>query len=146
MYMKRLKELTTNPRFIAGTVIAAHGLLRVLFINKYIDFVLTNFNDFLPSEVALTIGSALIPFVEFFAGLLLLMNVSIKQSTWLGISISVVMSAFIIAAQMYTRLIYHELIVAILIAVLWQAQLKHTGKSLLEGSKGKVDPWTKYFF
>lgn len=144
--MKRIKELATNPRFIAGIIIAVHGLLRILFINKYIDFVLTNFNDFLPSEMVLTIGSALFPFIEFFAGLLLLYNVSIKQSTWLGILISVVMSIFIVAAQMYTRLIYHVVIVSMLTIVLMQSQIKQSGANLLEGAKSKIDPWSKYFF
>jgi len=145
-YMIEFRELKITPRTIAGTIIVIHGLLRILFINKYIDFVLVNFNEFLPSEIVLTMGSALFPFIAFFVGLLLLYNVSIRQSTWVGILISVVMSAFIVAAQMYGRLIYHVIIVSILIVALMQKQLKNSGSNLLEGTKGKIDPWTKYFF
>ena len=145
-YMKRFKEIRITPRFVAGTIIAIHGLLRILFINKYIDFVLINFNDFIPSELLLTIGSSLMPFIEFFAGLLLLFNVSIKQSTWLGIWISIIMSAFIIAAGMYTRLIYHVDVVVVLSMILMQKQLKKSNQNLLEGPKSKIDAWSKYFF
>ncbi|QIE59021.1 hypothetical protein G5B37_05420 [Rasiella rasia] len=69
----------------------------------------------LPTETGLTVGASLFPFIEFFTGLLIISNVNIKKSIRIAFCISLVMICFIIADQLYSRLIYHGVIIGLLV-------------------------------
>ena len=105
-------------RYLTGGIIAFHGLLRTIFIDKYLEFVHENFLDIFPIESLLTIGATLFPFLEFFVGLLIILNLGKKGSLWMGFLISLVMSTFLVVGGLYPRLIYH-VIVVILLACLY---------------------------
>ncbi len=118
MTMTTKNKLTGVLRMVTGIIILLHGLFRIVFIGKYIDFVLENFSGAIPSHTALTVGAALFPFIEFFTGTLIMVNIGYKKSIVVGIMISLIMSAFIIAGDMYPRLIYH-CIVFVLLSILY---------------------------
>lgn len=104
-------------RVLTGGVIAIHGLFRIIFIGNYIDFVHKNFLEIIPFETALTISSALFPFIEFFAGLLIVSNIKLERSILFGGIISIIMSFFIIIGSQYEWLVYHGLILLFLTIV-----------------------------
>ena len=104
-------------RILTGGIIALHGLLRIIFIERYIDFVFENFFHVLPAENLLTIGAAIIPFVEFFVGLLILTNISLKKSIVFSACLSIMMMVFIVVGDLYQRLIYHSLIILLMAVV-----------------------------
>ncbi len=108
--MRYVGTLYRYVRIVTGSIITLHGLLRIIFIDKYVDFVQQHFSEMIPSENALVIGAALFPFIEFFTGLLIAINLKIKQSLTAGILISLVMSYYIIAGHLYVRLIYHAIV------------------------------------
>lgn len=112
--MKKYNQLNKNLRLAAGLTIMTHGLLRIIFIGKYIEFVLDNFGEAISADTALTIGAALFPFIEFFTGMLIAVNIGYKKSIIAGFMISIVMSAFIIAGSLYPRLIYHLIVFGML--------------------------------
>ena len=112
--MRKFRDVHFTLRIVTGSIILLHGLLRIIFINKYIDFVLQNFSDVVASETILLIGAALFPFIEFFTGLLIITNVALKRSLIAGFLISVVMVGFILAGGLYPRLIYHSVVFALL--------------------------------
>ncbi len=104
-------------RVVTGGIIALHGLLRIIFIEKYIDFVFINFFDIIPAENLLTIGSAVIPFVEFFVGLLILTKINLRKSIVFSLGISVFMMLFIVAGSLYERLVYHFVVIVLMLVV-----------------------------
>lgn len=108
--MKHVEALYRYLRITTGVIIALHGLLRIIFIDKYVDFVQSNFSEMIPSENALVIGAALFPFLEFFTGLLIIINLRIQRALTAGFLISLVMSYYIVAGHLYLRLIYHAVI------------------------------------
>lgn len=112
-----IKKVTFNLQTVVGVIIALHGLSRIIFIDKYIDFVLYNFSEMLSTETTLVVGAALFPFVEFFIGGLIILNVGLKKSIRAAILVSIVMSMFIIAGNLYPRLIYHTIVVASLLFI-----------------------------
>ena len=114
----RTNQAYTYLRYTTGVIIALHGLFRIVFMKKYIGFVLENFLSVLPSETALTIGAALFPFVEFFTGLLIVWNLKVKKALVSGFLISLVMGLFLIAGNLYPRLIYH-IVMLVLVATLY---------------------------
>ncbi|MDC8004518.1 hypothetical protein POV27_10705 [Aureisphaera galaxeae] len=97
-------------RLVVGSIIAIHGLIRIVDIGGYTDFILSNFKGTLPFDTLLVIGGALFPFLEFFTGLLICFNITLKKSIMVGFFISVVMSIFILVGNMYERLIYHTIV------------------------------------
>ena len=112
--MKKFKNLTHALRMVAGSIIMLHGLLRIIFLSTYLEFVLTHFYDVIPSENALTIGASLLPFIEFFTGLLIVSNVNTKKAILAGLCISLLMSVLIVIENLYPRLIYHSIVVVML--------------------------------
>ena len=104
-------------RIFTGLIIAFHGLLRIVFINKYINFVHQNFSDLIPVEPLLTMGAALLPFLEFFVGLLLIFRVGNRRTVCVAVLISLFMSVFIIAGNLYPRLIYHGVVCTLLLSI-----------------------------
>ena len=108
--MKYVGVVYRYVRIVTGIIITLHGLLRIIFINTYVDFVQANFSDIIPSENILVIGATLFPFVEFFTGLLITMNLKIRQSLVMGALISIVMSYYIVVGHLYIRLIYHVVV------------------------------------
>jgi len=144
--MKRSKRIFGIIRIMAGVLILGHGMLRILFLSKYIDFIVTNFIALLPSEGFLTIAAALFPFLEFFAGLLLLYKVSFKRALLLSGLISVVMSLFIIWAQMYPRLIYHGVVLFILLLLYYREKHKNLKIGLFDYPKSEIDARRNNFF
>ncbi len=113
LYM--VKKVTFNLQTVVGAIIVLHGLARIIFIDKYIDFVLYNFSEMLTTDTTLVIGAALFPFIEFFIGGLIIFNVGIKKSIRTAILVSVIMGLFIIVGSLYSRLIYHTIVVVSLI-------------------------------
>lgn len=113
--MNKFRNITYTIRVVTGVIILLHGLLRIIYLDTYIEFVLTHFYDMLPTETGLTVGASLFPFIEFFTGLLIISNVNIKKSIRIAFCISLVMICFIIADQLYSRLIYHGVIIGLLV-------------------------------
>lgn len=104
-------------RIVTGLLITLHGLLRIIFIDKYINFVHQHYYDIIPIESLLTIGSSLLPFIEFFVGLLVAFNVGYKRTLFAALLVSLFMSLFIIVGSLYPRLIYHGVICALLVSI-----------------------------
>ena len=94
-----------------------HGLLRIIFINTYIDFVLNNFSEIVGTNTILLVIAALFPFVEFFIGLLIVTNVSLKKSLLSGVLITAIMVGFILVGGLYLRLIYHAFMLVLLFLI-----------------------------
>ncbi|MBX2827121.1 MAG: hypothetical protein KTR22_03120 [Flavobacteriaceae bacterium] len=97
-------------RLLVGGVISIHGLIRIVDIGNYIDFVLSNYEGVLPFETLLIIGGALFPFLEFFTGMLISFNIRLRKAIMIGFFISIVMGIFILVGNMYERLIYHTIV------------------------------------
>ena len=134
----RNNQAHTYLRYTTGVIIALHGLLRIVFMRKYISFVLDNFQEVIPSETALTIGAALFPFVEFFTGLLIVWNLKVKKALVSGFLISLVMGLFLIAGDLYPRLIYHIVVVGFIGALYFSPHARgYTRRSLGLGNHSK---------
>lgn len=112
--MRKFRDFYFTLRIVTGSIILLHGLLRILFINRYIEFVLHNFSDVVETETILLVGAALFPFLEFFTGLMIITNVAIKRSLLVGFLISLIMVGFILVGGLYPRLIYHAFVFALL--------------------------------
>ena len=115
--MDIFKDLANTLRIITGSVIIIHGLSRIVLLSNYFSFVLEQFYDIFPAENVLTIGAALLPFIEFFIGLLIITNVCIKKTVGAAFFISMVMVFFIMLKDLYPRLIYHCFVVGLLLIV-----------------------------
>lgn len=101
---------------ITGGLIALHGLIRIFSIAAYIEFVQQNFHGAVLGDTMMTIGSALLPFLEFFIGLLVICRIHMRNSLLFGLLISLIMAAFIVVGHLYPRLIYHVVAVALILA------------------------------
>lgn len=117
-------------RVLTGGIIALHGLMRIIFIEKYTDFVHDNFHELIPFETLLMAGSAIFPFIEFFVGLLIIFNLGKKGCLMGGFLISLIMSIFIISSGLYTRLIYHGVVV-LLLTILYFKQMKTRRRKII---------------
>lgn len=117
-------------RVLTGGIIASHGLLGIVFIEKYADFVYDSFYKIFPSETILMVGSAIFPFLEFFVGLLIIFNLGKKRSLMGGFLISFTMIAFIIASGLYSHLIYHAIVV-MLLAFLYFKEIKTNRRKII---------------
>jgi|GEM_PF-6591766 len=115
--MNTFRNAQFSVRALTGVIILLHALLRIVFIDEYINFVLLNYSEVVQSQTVLIIVASLIPFLEFFTGLLLIFKVAVKRSVLAGISISVIMVVFILLGQIYLLLIYHAIIFALLVLV-----------------------------
>ena len=118
-------------RFITGGIIALHGLLRIIFIDKYVLFVHDNFESMLGVDTILTIGAALFPFIEFLVGLMIALRLGSKKALCGGMAISVIMSGFIVLGDLYPRLIYHFVVLSLLSAICIQQQHRQRKKLIL---------------
>jgi len=116
-YMYRFKNLTNTLRIITGVVIAMHGLMHIVFLSEYISGIIDQLYDVIPSESGLTIIAALLPFLDFFIGLLLLGNICTKKILWVTISISILMSFFIVLEQINLSLLYHCCVIVLSVIV-----------------------------
>lgn len=126
--MQAYKTIFCPIRVLVGSLIAIHGLLRIADISSYIEFVLDNFAGVLPFENLLIFGGALLPFLEFFTGMLIVFRIQLKRALWVGLFISVLMSTFILVGNMYERLIYHSIVViglGIVAIIMRLPQTKH---------------------
>jgi len=85
-------------RILTGGIIAAHGLLSIVFIENYTDFVFDSLYQTLPFETILMVGSAIFPFLEFFVGLLIIFDLGKNGSLWGGFLISLIMTVFIVSS------------------------------------------------
>ena len=117
-------------RILTGGIIAFHGLLRIVFIERYTDFVYDSFSEIIPFQTLLMVGSAIFPFVEFFVGLLIIFNLGKKGSLMGGFIISLIMGIFVISSGLYTRLIYHGIVV-LLLAILYFRQMKTSRRKII---------------
>jgi len=115
--MYRFKNLTNTLRIITGVVIAMHGLMHIVFLSEYISGIIDQLYDVIPSESGLTIIAALLPFLDFFIGLLLLGNICTKKILWVTISISILMSFFIVLEQINLSLLYHCCVIVLSVIV-----------------------------
>lgn len=110
-------------RILTGGIIALHGVLSIIFIESYTDFVFDSLYQIFPFETILMVSSAIFPFLEFFIGLLIIFNLGKNGAICGGFLISLVMSSFIVTSGLNTQLIYHAVIVSLL-AFLCIKQLK----------------------
>ena len=117
-------------RWFTGGLILMHGLCRVFMISVYADFVVNTFERTYLAESVLTIGATLFPFLEFFTGLLIITGTQTKKAVRTGFAISLIMVLFILAGSLYTRLIYHTIVLSCLFVL-------HFG-FLSPGSKNKI--------
>lgn len=108
--MLEFRKFYFTVRWVVGAMIAIHGLIRIVGIGSYIDFILANYRGVLPFETVLVVGGALFPFLEFFTGLLIGFNIQTKKAIVVGFFISLVMGIFIVIGNMYERLLYHSIV------------------------------------
>ena len=118
-------------RVVTGIIIALHSLWRIIFLNKYVDFVQHNFYDLLPNDTLLIVGSTLFLHLEFFVGLLIILKVKNQLSIFLGVFISLTMIVFITAQALYPHLIYHGIVIGLLAMVYYTQLGKNQGKLIL---------------
>lgn len=111
--MDRFKNITYTLRVMLGAIIMVHGLLRILFLSKYISFVINQFYNVIPNETWLTLSASLLPFLEFFIGLLIIYNVKSKIAIWVAIVLSLLTSIFLVFKNLYPRLIYHCFLIVV---------------------------------
>ncbi|MBL4663457.1 MAG: hypothetical protein JKY22_07875 [Flavobacteriaceae bacterium] len=119
-------------RFLTGGIIALHGLLHIVFIEKYIDFVYDNFYQLFPSETLLTVCTSIFPFLEFFVGLLIAFNLGKNGAMLSAFLVSLIMSAFLIADGLYIRLVYHTLVIILLMLLYLQSTKPNRRKFILK--------------
>ena len=113
-------------RILTGVIIAAHALLKIVSLSDYISSVIEQFYDVILDETSLLIGAALLPFAEFFIGLLIICKVSIKKALGAALLISIIMSYFIVSKSLYPKLIYHCFVVALLLIVYATSENRQT--------------------
>jgi len=118
-------------RFLTGGVIALHGLMRILFTDEYLGFIYENFYSILPLDTLLTVGATIIPFFEFFIGLLIMFIAEKKTPIWIGFILSISSSIFLITAGVYTLLMYHSVVLLLLGLLTFQQVKTKQGKVIL---------------
>jgi hypothetical protein len=117
-------------RFLTGGVIALHGLMRIIFTDEYLGFIYDNFYSMLPYDTLLTVGVTIIPFLEFFIGLLIMFILEKKSPIWIGLLLSITSSIFLMIAGVYSLLIYHG-IVLLFLGLLTFRQIKTQQKKII---------------
>lgn len=110
-------KINFGLQFITGLLIALHGLFKIFFISDFTDFILQNLHNFLPSETFLIIVGSFIPFLEFFAGLLILFSIKLKQSIMLALFVLTFLALVVISSKLYIHLLF-ELIIFLLLTIL----------------------------
>ena len=114
---RKYRDVHFALRIATGSIMLLHGLLRIIFINTYIDFVINNFSEIVGTNTILLVIATLFPFIEFFIGLLIVTNVSLKKSLWSGFLITAIMVGFILVGGLYLRLIYHAFMLVLLFLI-----------------------------
>ena len=104
-------------RFIAGGLIAAHGIYRILFLKQYTNYVSETFDYILPFKGLFEALIVVFPFVEFFVGSLLILNIAAKESIKLGVLITLIIMFFLILNGPSVHMFYHILTLGILYAL-----------------------------
>ncbi len=112
--LEKFRNTQYSVRVLTGAIISLHGLLRIIFIDDYVNFVLASYSEVVGSSTLLLIGATFLPFLEFFTGLLIIFKVAIKRVVLAGVLLSVVMIIFILLGQMYPRIIYHAVVIILL--------------------------------
>ncbi|MEZ4778784.1 MAG: hypothetical protein R2786_05305 [Flavobacteriaceae bacterium] len=116
MQNKRVK-INFRLQFITGLLIALHGLFKIFFISDFTDFIVENLYHFIPSETFLIIVGSFIPFLEFFAGLLILVGVKLKQSIILALVVLTFLALVVVSSKLYIHLLV-EVIMLLLLTIL----------------------------
>ena len=101
-------------RFLTGGVIALHGLMRIIFTDEYLGFILENFYSIVPIDTLLTVGGTIIPFLEFFIGLLIMFIAEKRTPIWIGFILSIASCIFLMIAGVYSLLVYHGIVLLLL--------------------------------
>jgi len=118
-------------RFLTGGVIALHGLMRIIFTEEYLGFIYENFYSIVPLDTVLTVGATIIPFFEFFIGLLIMFIAEKKTPIWIGFVLSIISIIFLITAGVYAFLMYHSVVLLLLGMLTFQQQRAKHEKVIL---------------
>jgi hypothetical protein len=135
--MQITEKIVGIVRILIGILIASYGMLRIIFLKKYIEFVVFNFNEIIPDDATLTMGFAILPFVELFIGLLIIFKIEFKRSIIVALILTILVAFFFIYEQMYIILMYH---VPVMVLLLWLygREITDTHNHLFNYSKGKI--------
>ena len=135
-------QITKNTlgivRILIGIIVASHGMLRILFLNIYIEFVVSHFYEVIPHEATLTICFSILPFLELFMGLLIIFKIELKRFVFLGLSLSLLVSILLIYKHLYLELLYYTPLVAWLTWLYYNYLMGKNRTHLFYYSKGKV--------
>lgn len=116
---KKIKSVLIN---IAGVLIIGRGLFHIIFMGRYIDYVASKFFKDLPFESLFIIGIAILPFIEFFVGLLLLFKVKLKKTLLSSILIYVTLTVFTIIEAYYKQTAYLLIVLLSLIYIYFNSE------------------------
>lgn len=113
LLMKRgmSQKMYRNTRWLIGGFISLHGIYRIILISDYLDFVTANFTGMIPSETLLVVVSSLFPFIEFFVGILIIFKIIIKNAVKVGLVIFLIMTVFILQANLWEQMICHSFVI-----------------------------------
>ena len=141
--MKKFKNLTFTLRVLIGSIIMLHGLVRVFFVQEYIDFVVTHFISDINNKNLLIMGATFLPFLEFVSGAFVFFRVGIKKAVASAFCISFLMGFFILLGNLsYYRLLYHILIMLALVVIFIRYRNLCLNESVYNLSKSKIDSWS----
>ncbi|GEM_PF-3399798 len=111
-------------RYATGLLVALHGLMKIIFISNFTDYVMETMGFFgMPETFWILIGSFL-PFVEFFSGLMLLSNIRPKQSVLLTSMVMLVLSFLVLVNHLYIHLVF-EIVVFFLLGIIFLKERNH---------------------
>ena len=110
-------NLISVLRYIAGSLIAIHGLYRILFLKQYTDYVSQTYEYLFPFESVFQALIVIFPFAEFFIGSLLFLKIATKEAIRLSIWITIIILFFLVQQDFAWHILYHLVTLAILFAL-----------------------------
>lgn len=121
MIRTNLTSLRSGFQLIVGSLVALSGLLKILFIFKFVTIVTTVFTAYLKFEfLSITLGS-LFPFIQFFLGLLVIGNVQLKSFNTV-ILVVLLLSGFLFYKEGMYQFAFIEWSILLMSIILFTAQ------------------------
>ena len=99
--------LTQSLRFMAGLLIAGHGIYRIAILKQYSAYVAVHYDYLIPNGALSEALIIMFPFAEFFVGALIMSQIAIREALNLGIFINLVLISFLLMDSPSSHIIYH---------------------------------------
>ena len=107
-------NLISVLRYLAGILIAVHGLHRIFFLKQDADYVSQTYEYLFPFESLFQALIVIFPFAEFFIGSLLFLKIATKEAIKLSIWLTLIILFFLIQQGFSSHIVYHLLTLVIL--------------------------------